>query len=45
MEIFVYLTEDHVEKIDTNVFHYENISKRLFKDGETDLFFYSEQEI
>lgn len=38
MEIFVHLNEDHVEKIKTNVAHYENVSKRLFKDGDTNLF-------
>lgn len=45
MEIFAYLTEDHVEMINTNVVHYENISKRLFKDDDTGMFFYIEQEI
>lgn len=37
MEIFIHLNEDHVEKIKTNVAHYENICKRMFKDGDTDL--------
>lgn len=45
MEILIHLNEDRVEEIKTNAAHCENISKRLLKDGDTDLFFHSKQEI